>query len=57
MECTSLPVSLDSIPIGSHVVGGAAYAQIDKCITSFTCCALHKMHIFIIIDKVGLELS
>ena len=26
IECTSLSVSLDSIPIGSYVVIGAAYA-------------------------------
>ena len=57
IEHTSLPLSLYSIPLGSCVVGDAAYTQIDKCITPFTCWKLHEMHFSIILDKVGLELS
>ena len=36
IECTALPVPLDGLPLGSYVVGDAAYTLSDKCITSFT---------------------
>ena len=33
---TALPASLDGLPLGSYVVGDAAYTLSDKCITPFT---------------------
>ena len=36
IERTALPTSLDGLPLGSYVVGDAAYTLPDKCITPFT---------------------
>ena len=36
IECTGLPATLDTLPLGSFVVGDAAYTLSDKYITPFT---------------------
>ena len=36
IERTGLPAALDTLPLGSFVVGDAAYMLSDKCITPFT---------------------
>ena len=36
IERTRLPAALDTLPLGSFVVGDAAYKLSDKCITPFT---------------------
>ena len=50
IERTSLPASLDGLPLGSYVVGDAAYTLSDKCITpslAHNGCILQRMHITI----------
>ena len=36
VEQTSLPTALDCLPLGSYIVGDAAYTLTDQCITPFT---------------------
>ena len=36
VEQTSLPTALDCLPLGSYIVGDAAYNLTDQCITPFT---------------------
>ena len=44
IECTELPATLDTFPLGSFVVGDAAYTLSDKCITPLHCLTMAESY-------------